>query len=641
MNVTYTKVDLENANKFAHHRRLLIMLHKLYEKYPFITSHLQVDVRKAVSGDTDYFYPPELESDAIVVEAKITKRVCEAISCNSASTTGPCRKSDEASYYRVGEGEHFEMQCNPACFHLFTTSVHNETSGGDTEDKPQNIRYRWSELTHTCDIVPAAATWLEQPYYRSNEKYTPRLNDLDTGFDYDPATDSYNFNKYYCDVYYESFDPETRKCYTAWYDKLANIIVGDAIIKLVKAGVTYAENGNGKSLPPLDKPPPPPIDKSKWSVAGWKSNIDESFNLPPVDVTIDGLVKSFDGTDRHRPRRDTPRPPPPPPPPPVPSSDADSSPSSRRERQSKIERLIESLLAELTSQEFYATIAVDVSVTQLATTLKNLIADILEKFLPKLTNTLARTALELSEAVFMNSLNVSMQMLIVPLSVKSVGVVGKFLASTLTLASSGAGIVLMIAQIFSIVLTFWDPLGFNNIVSDDYLDNLYQSSKSALRSTLNTNTPILTFDYICAFLLTESEIIDATIQSYKYVYRYLDALTVNSDGAKITDKTKATLKVSDLNVNRLVTVARLTTTREFEDYESDHMKRRMAFDSLKRYASIAILAGTALVMFKIYLLGVLVFMLSVTLISVSYANVQFGVWKWWHVKTGSLISFGV
>nr|WCZ68583.1 p74 envelope protein [Heliothis virescens nudivirus] len=657
---TYTQLDIANASKFSYHRKLLMLLHKLNEKYPFLASHLKVNVRAAT--DADYYIPPAMASEAIFVEAEITKQLCESISCNSSGVHGPCKKTDAASYYRLGESENFEVQCNPACFHLFETAVHTD----DGTDKPHNVRYRWSETSNTCNIVPFAATWMEIPRYRSSELYAPRLNDLDTGFDYEPSTDTYHFNKYYCDVYYEAFDPDTRTCYTKWYNKLANIIVGDAVIKLINAGLTAMSNGNGKTLPPLEKDPPPAID-DKWTVSGWRKNVDPNFKLPPIDVTVSDLetmnrvnhrskrspntipmadnvkiVRVDDAMMKSKPK------------PTKPSTSSSTTKNqdiekllnlvkslndtsgadrelknalaSQTGKQTKFESIILSLLNELTSADFAASVAVDVGVTQLASQLKTMTVKAIQKLVPLLQKKVATMAIDTSELVLGASFKVAVRDLVVPLTVRSLGTIGVYLTKSLAMASTGVGVVLLITQLFSILLTFWDPLGFNNMYTPDYLHQLYENSKMALRSQLKTNRPVLTFDYVCSFLLTEEDLFDASIESYTYTYRYLDALEVNSDGARINKGN--VIDVGSIEFEKILTRAKLFTVQDFEVYESHHKLRRQAFDTINRYTGIAVGIGVVLIVLRVYLLGVLMLLLSVALVSVSYANIAFNVWQW-------------
>ncbi|CAG9564854.1 unnamed protein product [Danaus chrysippus] len=597
---------------------LLHYIKYINEKYPHIGSEVAYTVKQA-DPEKDYYFPETFRSSASVVDVTITKNLCEKVSCNSATNKGACKFGDPASLYRIGDMEKFKMQCQPACYNLKNQRVFDD----DGKEVVQSHRFEWNKH-NKCEFVNSAVTWMEKPFYRSMEIYEKRVNDLELGFNYDEDLDMYFYNKYYCNVYFDTYDPATKNCKTAWYDFIANVVVGENIMKLLKAGISYIENGN--TIIPARLPQPPKID-DKWKVENWKKDINPNFVVPNTEIKFDvtgtGKSSSTDATkrlaDRYASDTGTKKD--------ESGNNDDKNKEEGNSSQNVVEAVLVGLLESIVSTEFLESIAVDMSTTILVTQLKNFALKILEK----LSVSMAEAVLKLNVQLFENILKASVvnvaKNIIQTLAVRSLGLLFQFLAKSLVLLSTGIGIVLMVVQIFDLLFVFWDPLGFNNKYPDGYLEKLYDNSKYALRKQLNTNDPVLTFEYLCSILLSEAELTQISLQSLVYSYDYLSHLTINASGSRIdigqqldNDKIDIPNKMKELVVKN-----KIYNYRDFQNYEQSHMDRIQTFGNMFTFSIISMVFGLGLMAFKLYTFALLIFLVSILFNFASFLNIQFNV----------------
>lgn len=591
----YTQVDMDNASLYANQRLKLHYIKLINEKYPHIGGDLIYTIKQADS-DKDYYYPNSFKSNAIMVDVNITKELCEKISCNSATNKGACKVDEEASLYRVGDTDTFKIQCEPACFNLKNQTVFDD----DGNESVQSYKFKWNN-NDKCEFVNSAVTWMELPIYRSLEIYEKRLNDLEIGFNYDDDLDLYFYNKYYCNVYFDDFDSGKKNCKTKWYDTIANVVVGENIMKLAKAGISYLKNGN--TIIPSGLPNPPAID-TKWKLENWKKSINEKFIVPNTEITLDG-VKVKRSIEEAK----------------------DETSAESKSSQSVLDSILSGLLESVISTEFLENIAIDMSTTLLMSQLKEFTLKILEKLTTKLSEVVLKLNVKLFENVLKASVVNVTKNVIQVLAVRSVGLLFQFLSKSLALLSTGIGIVLMVAQLFDILFAFWDPMGFNSKYPDGYLDKLYDNAKYALRKQLNTNDPVLTFDYLCSMLLSESELTQIGLQSFGYCYDYLSHLTINSTGVRIDlgqelDKDK--IDVTN-TMKEVVVKNKIYTHQDFQNYEQMHMNRIETFGDMFTFSLISMGFALVLTSFKLYSFAILLFLVSVLFTFASFLNIQFNI----------------
>lgn len=290
--MSYTSQDVDNALAYSDQRLALKFLNLMHQKFPHLVSHLQYEIRQA-DPENDYYYPESFQPWAIVFDTKLPPNLCEKISCNNTKQNTVCVRNEMASYYRVGDDANFERHCEPACYNLLDEAIYNDETG---EEAVQMIRLNYYK--DKCIIMPPALLWQEFPFYRSQEVYELRMNDLPLGFNRDTDLDytysgrSYKYNELYCSAFYDKWSEEKQTCVITWYERILYAVIGESIIKLVKGGIDAIKSGppSGYVLPD-DLPPIPPIE-SIWTLEGWSGDINTEFILPPTNYTLPPPTKN-------------------------------------------------------------------------------------------------------------------------------------------------------------------------------------------------------------------------------------------------------------------------------------------------------------------------------------------------------------
>lgn len=259
---------------------------------PHLTSWLDVNIRPATNDD--YYVPRLLRDSAKVITVSMTKHLCEKLSCNAKTDTGEaCTPDTPASYYRIGDTDTYDLQCQPACFHLKAQNINNvytdKSTGNDQKDTfTQAMPLVWrSEKCRRCD--PTLRLYMEKPITRSAARYETRLNDLPTGFSRVTNTDKwflsppflYEINKTYCDYFDLRFDEPDRKCVEYWYQTALDYTIGRGLIYAGKSLVTKWTTGSPFPMPELPGAPPSEIPEI-YTLEGWRNDINPNFRVPAL-----------------------------------------------------------------------------------------------------------------------------------------------------------------------------------------------------------------------------------------------------------------------------------------------------------------------------------------------------------------------
>ncbi|AJD20105.1 P74 [Tipula oleracea nudivirus] len=286
--MSLTKTDLLNATNYASERLKLLKVKKIVEQYPHIGKRLEVTIRAATAKD--YYIPLGFEKRAIVVNVKINKSLCERLSCNFATPTGPCTPESVARHYRVGDQDRFEVSCQPACFNLIQTPIINK----ENEQLVQNNRLTY--YNNKCTMVSSSSIWAELPFFRSKERYETRINDLPTGFNYEEdkyrqSGMSYTLNKTYCESFFDEWVPEEKNCKSSTNAMgfITDVIIGESFIKMVKGGMTALVN-DGNTIPDPGFSPPPPVD-DKYKLENWLADNNPDYIEFDPDADLDILLE--------------------------------------------------------------------------------------------------------------------------------------------------------------------------------------------------------------------------------------------------------------------------------------------------------------------------------------------------------------
>jgi len=564
--MSFTQTDILNAMVFATQRSRLQMLEHMNGKNPHLLSHVTYNIRQA-HHIQDYYFPVSLQNRAIMSEINITPTLCEKLSCNFAGPRGNCKSGDVAYNYRVGDVSNFRVACEPACFNLLP----NPTFNDDNEEYPHMTRLTYNERLDECVFVPTSTIWAEVPLYRSNEIYETRVNDLPVGFNetFDPMTNSgvaYTYNETYCKSFFDSWDPHKKICVTPVFQQILNVVIGENIVKLTKAGVTALKN-NGNTIPPPPNLPTVPDIAQKFTLRNWLSDIDESFVVPDPDADNDNIITntklplvSQKNTERVR-------------------LLAEKYGGDNNLGEAVLDGVGAALLALLeglfTDPMFLAALGIDVISDLLLDGIKKIAKQTIARAGPALAKMMTNFAgTRIYSRVFSVALRSTLTRMLTQVALKLTSQFIIALARMVVLASSVIGILLIIISLFDLLLTFWDPLGFNNKYPPTFLNDLMLYSDSALREQFGTSSPRITFDLLVVIMLTEDELMTINLDAFLWIFEYLNALDVNSEGRRINKGNLMDVPdniVSDYD--EAVARMYIKTPQEFRDFEEKHTIR--------------------------------------------------------------------
>jgi len=672
---TFTDVDIANAAEYAQQRLRLVYLHYLMEKVPHIASHFTYTITQA-DTEKDYYYPPVFRRKAIKVNIRVNPTVCEKISCNSVNTQSACKPTDVAEYLRVGDQEIFERVCQPACYNLYDKTVYDD----DGKELPQMLRVQAKE--DKCVIIGGTAIWLEQPFYRSTEHFARRLNDLPIGFNRgpeNPITQSglqYEYNKTYCDSYFDKWDPENKNCYVPWYEVILRAVVGESIVKLVNSGVTWIENGLKSDIPQPNLPKPPPIE-SIWLLDNWRDDIDPNFILPPIDIE---LPDAKDGSERcddiiydkndykfvdsrkkmgfksngEYTRRLIKR---------TVESSLSKTMMTAQERQFldnsifkenytqrvagqkytrnfaitekqknadelNIGEIILEILGSIlynTDPEYWRDITIGLAFDGVLAGIKKASKQIIKKVVPKLADYLIKSTYAILSNIFGGALKCWITMTISRVAIQMASKIIIALCRMLAQAASVIGLILTIIGFCDIAFMIWDPLGYNNKFDKAILRRVLEENEFALREDFNMNRPEMTFDLIVLLMIDPSVAAELGLQIFGFIYEYLDSLEVNSEGTRI-DKGSVVRKYFDKDQqDKAMVETKLYTQKDLYEYEEYHAMRMRYFTKVKPYVLTLTGIGCVLLVLKVYYLSLIIFILVIFIAYTTYLNATYNV----------------
>lgn len=503
----------------------------MYEKAPHITSHLQIILRSAT--DEDYYIPAALIDSCKVIDVKITKNLCELINCTSTKEHGLCTPLDQTSYYYLGDNE-FDLQCQPACFNLIDKKNHPK----ETEVKPDMFGVNYFE--DNCMILPPITTYLEKPEIRSDTYYEHRLNDMPTGFsrEYDEKSDvgfKYTMNETYCN-YFDEILLDTGNCGQKW-NAIISDYLGLSFVKQINSAIKVVFTNKPFDVP-SNLPPKPTNIPEKFTLQGWKKNIDSSFQIPdlintnPKKITnITHFRHKFEHAYQNAPKSD----------------------SSKVEIDwvDKLTNLFQDSLNDVNFLEKMILILEGQHLTDVTlSAIKSFCLQYIEKLGPILGKELLLLTEEIGSKILSESLSVVCINTAIKFSLSMVTKSAIFLAKFTVAAASVVGWVLFIGIFIDMIFQFWDPFGYKNMLPSESLEMLMKNGELALRNQLDTDIPNFTFEMLYMKILTPDEILQININSFKEVTIYLNALVVNSDGNFIDRGEIITINGNENDLNK-------------------------------------------------------------------------------------------
>lgn len=681
--MSYTTQDIDNAIEYSNQRLVLKYINLMYIKWPHLISHMEYEIVQA-DPENDYYFTDLFQPWAIRVETKLPSKLCEKISCNSAKEKTTCVRNETASYYRVGDDANFERHCEPACYHLSDDPIYDEETG---EEQTQMIRLGYYK--DRCVILPPALVWQEFPFYRSTEVYEERMNDLPLGFNRDTdlaytySGRSYKYNKNYCDAFYDQWDGGKEKCVVKWYERILYAVVGEAITKMVKAGIDAIGGGppSGYDIP--NNLPEIPAIEDVWTYAGWKGDINLNFIVPPEDfqlsvidptkiyrevpnkntrIKVDiykkrvKLVKllrrkkrsitnslrkkleneytlyiskkendemvTIEEYNKNYPNAD------------IRDLTHDDIKFKKKTKTGEEEvdenanffdslgNIIGALLSAIATPDFWIDVGIEEISEELLKQFKKVAIKLADEIIPKLTNIILKTTTKMLSRVFAKSLFATVAQCTTKILIKTLSKVLIKLTKLMAEIASVVGIILAILTLFDIILTIWDPLNFNNKFDETIISSVMEQSDESIRMELEMAVPEMTFDLLSNLILSPDDILNTCVTSFTDIYQYLDSLTINSEGSRIIKGFELDPSVMnpDSVLNDGVVNSKMLSPHDIYLFEKDHAIRMRYFKMGKKTMYALFGIASLFLIMELYMYALLIFVLILLLVFLYYLN---------------------
>ncbi|XP_025196789.1 uncharacterized protein LOC112595705 [Melanaphis sacchari] len=587
---SYTEVDMDNARKFlSNYNTRVRMMELMYKKYPRLMSHATYTVRDATSEN--YYIPRTLRDKCKIIDVDISEKLCDKLSCNKYTASGFCMPETKTHYVRVGDGKEYDTVCQPA---YFNTNVDPTYSQDNTRsvDTPQ-LRYHKNK----CITMPDFMTnYLEKPFYRSITVYENRVNDIPTGFTRINDTESefgcgwsYKNNTTYCKYYDRTLD-DNGDCSYKWWEKRLNAVVGMSFINSVKSVVRKIDTKKFMFDVP-DLPEIPDTLDEKDTLGYWKRDINESFSLPKLMIydedDDDGLknrvLYAKQKISENRAKRMVGK---------APSGNASNNDNDDDVKNSNskdaiktamdaIDHIVANLGDILFSKEGLVSLGINLAYQYAETKIKKMLKSLaqnLSKLLKKNIGMIIAKAFPIKclQASIMNLCRLS----IVKVLIQSATKMAIALAKLTALAVSVVGWILIVVNILGVILSIWDPFGYNNMFPSELPANMTQKAERALRAEMGESYAQFTFEMLCSKLLTKQEILEITMSRLTNQLIYLNALVVNSEGS-IIDKEDPVYFEESTESQKMLEESYTQNTakhyhfnsRQYREYNENYLKR--------------------------------------------------------------------
>jgi len=585
--------DLINSQKFSTANYHIRLLRAVYKKVPNVASELSVKIRNAT--DNDFFIPNSLKHCAHIVDISVTENMCNMMSCNQFKSNSMCGENEAISVYRIGDTNQYDYSCQPACSKFEITPP----------------RLHWHQ--NQCKIVPNKFVQFEHPFYRSDIKYEYRKNDLPTGFsriETDETFSGYNYllNKTYCG-YFDMLYEENKNCYSTWYNKyIVDPLLGGALWKNIGSGIhTVISNKpypEPSSLPPLLLPSSSGY-KDYHTLDGWSKHLNGDFKLPelfeikPIKLNDRGVVVDDDDDDDYLDRS------------------KEKTINLHRINIDTASSVIDVILNLISNPDFLINLGteaiLDISLIQFKKMCLELVERLSGNMAKELVNLTGKIGYKILNAAISSA---SMRVMITTVAAQMAIQIAKFAATTATVI----GWVLVGIFVLDIVFTFWDPFGYNNIISQEMINNAVKNLENDTLLKYNLKNFNYNFFSLVNFVLTQDELEEIGIKSIIEEAIYLNELEVNSFGVVIDKGEIINLDdfVEPLIINRKSLARRVAfDAQEYKIYNKTFLERASVngiFSNIIYILSFMVL--TTFILRFIYI-AVILFLLLIILVVIS------------------------
>lgn len=593
----YSPADIRAGMKFAQTNTNIRYLQAINNIAPHIVSHLRYEINDATHDD--YYIPLSMKHACKTMKIEITEKVCDMISCNKSKEKDLCKPEDEASYYYVGDDK-YDLQCQPACFNLKPTTQY--TSDGKITPQTPMLNYNQGQ----CRYMPEPIiSYLEKTFYRSQNIYEKRVNDMPTGFSRTTSDNQfgcgfdYKFNKSYCS-YYDLDFLKNGGCGESWLGFLGDSIIGMHFINAVKSVPRLIFNKNK----PFDLPEniiqlPTSIPKNK-TVEGWKQDINKNFILPDLIDTTPRTINVNDISTKRQEMEYL-----------FYNNVSDENLINLNVNDDWLDKLSEALTNGINDLNLLEQLALQLGLDYVAQKALKTIVKKLSQLSAVVTKLLAEEMIVIVKGVGSHVIAAAIRATTTQTIMKiGLGFAGKaavYMSTMLISAISVIGWVLFIAMFIDIILTFWDPLNYNKILPKTQPHDMMAQGENALRMAMGDVSANYTFDMLVANVLDEATITKIQVQSFEDVLNYLNALTVNAEGTYIDKGPIISLNGNKndyiMAQNKALAKQMRFNPKTFREYNQSFFERTVINKYLLNSAGILGSISIGLISFKFYLLA--------------------------------------
>lgn len=626
----YTEVDLANADKFAEANVQLRLLHKLHEVAPHLSSWLKVNVDDATSKD--FRIPDTLKDSCKIVTIKITKTLCEMLSCMPMKETTNCDPNEKASYYYLynenpsfkgPNSTFYDIQCQPSCFH---TSF--KPSYEDDNSRKADVPFlRWNnDICHILNLP--VINWLEKPRYRADIMYEMRVNDLKMGFTRYSSPDtvsgiSYKMNAAYCEVFDSYFNDKLEKCEDTWGDVLSDVAIGTSIINFVKSTHRIVTSRERLPFKLPDLPNLPTTFDPIYTLEGWKKNIFKDFKLEPLIDTTPKLPKRNDDQMMWDDENNMS----------IPTQTHLNQISKERKTIPKkdwvdsLNQVLISVLRAFTKKETYRNISIDYAMKKLLEKVEIWAINIIKSCSAFLIRNLIGITKTIGQRVLLSGIKGMVVRIVagtmLQLGSKLVIYTGKILKAV----KSIMGFLLLLTFVLDFILGIWDPYSYSNPFPSNLPNDLMHKGELALRQSTGLATPSYTFIELANTVLGTEVVMESFQHSVIDRIQYLNALTKNSEGSLLD---KGNLLECSEALNEKLEEARNDilaehvkfTPEKFATYNERFMERYRINKYMNYTSAISIIVSGTFLLLNLPLLSIVCILLSVIVLALSRLQLQ-------------------
>lgn len=552
-NVVFGEEDLKNAGKYADERAKLAMVNLIRQKHPHL-AFFDVSVEQATQND--YGFEDQFKKRAIKVTVDVSRRQCQKMSCDPfMKEARVCGNNDRPRNEWIGTGPECATKCGPVCFNLDPLK--------EDKTKVQSINCRWRN--NRCEFVTQGDTWLQQPWVRDTTRFSKDTY-LAYGFDLQ-ANGVYKLNQNFCDSFGTVFDGTD--CSVSKAEEIAGYFLGSTLIKTVRHVI---EHGFTKptydSIQHDDRNAAPPLDSWMSTVAGWQNDVVGGKDFDE-EVDVGGSIRrgfahdtgkvrrnvSLEGGGRTRNKRETrveeetevP-------------NDAES-PLKNTSDQTWVDTLktyILKMLESLGDPDTLMYIGADITLHQfmelVSTTLKTTITKLVTRL--ESSDTIIQLLKRgfLTESIFSGASELALKDMSRRIAGRIVSKTSVFILEILSSALDVVGVVLDVAILFDLVLTFWDPFDFNKGTqySPAFLQSIFDQTKDAFMTKNYMSSLKVSFETMTFLLLSNDDFIELFLKKLQWTSEYLSHLTITSEGTVVNPTPTLRTQVQSTDVSLML-----------------------------------------------------------------------------------------